>query len=57
MAAAMDGARVISNPIEGDVADILSLRKARLIGTRIERARVVLSGELKKAFFGVTFYI
>ncbi|MDG2018795.1 MAG: 50S ribosomal protein L15 [Porticoccaceae bacterium] len=37
------------NLIEGDVADIEALLKARLINTNISRAKVMASGELKKA--------
>ncbi len=37
------------NLIEGDVVDIESLRKAGLINNNIARAKVILSGELKKA--------
>jgi large subunit ribosomal protein L15 len=37
------------NLIEGDVADIEALLKARLINNNISRAKVVLSGEIKKA--------
>jgi len=37
------------NLIEGDVADIEALRKARLISNSITRAKVIASGELKKA--------
>ena len=37
------------NLIEGDVADIEALLKARLINNNISRAKVIASGELKKA--------
>jgi large subunit ribosomal protein L15 len=37
------------NLIEGDVADIEALRKASLINNSITRAKVIASGELKKA--------
>jgi len=37
------------NLIEGDVADIEALLKARLINNNISRAKVIVSGELKKA--------
>lgn len=37
------------NLIEGDVADIEALLKARLINNKISRAKVIASGELKKA--------
>ena len=37
------------NLIDGDVADIEALRKARLINNSITRAKVIVSGELKKA--------
>ena len=37
------------NLIEGDVADMEALLKARLINNKISRAKVIASGELKKA--------
>jgi large subunit ribosomal protein L15 len=37
------------NKIEGDTADLDALRKAGLVNTSITRARVFLSGELKRA--------
>jgi large subunit ribosomal protein L15 len=37
------------NLIEGDVADIEALLKARLINNNISRAKVIVSGEIKKA--------
>ncbi|MGB1383554.1 MAG: 50S ribosomal protein L15 [Porticoccaceae bacterium] len=37
------------NLIEGDVADMEALLKARLINNNISRAKVIASGELKKA--------
>ena len=37
------------NLIEGDVADMAALLKARLINNNISRAKVIASGELKKA--------
>jgi large subunit ribosomal protein L15 len=37
------------NLIEGDVADMEALLKARLINNNISRAKVIVSGELKKA--------
>ena len=37
------------NLIEGDVADLEALLKARLINNNISRAKVIVSGELKKA--------
>lgn len=37
------------NAIEGDVADLEALRKAGLINGSIERAKIFLAGELKKA--------
>ena len=37
------------NLVEGDVADLASLRKAGLINANHQRAKVVLSGELDKA--------
>ena len=37
------------NLIEGDVADMAALLKARLINNNISRAKVIVSGELKKA--------
>lgn len=37
------------NLIEGDVADIEALLKARIINNNISRAKVIASGELKKA--------
>jgi large subunit ribosomal protein L15 len=37
------------NLIEGDVADLEALLKARLINNNISRAKVIASGELKKA--------
>jgi len=37
------------NLIEGDVADIEALLKARLINNNISRAKVIASGEIKKA--------
>ncbi len=36
------------NAVKGDVADLAALREAGLITTSIERAKVFLSGELKK---------
>lgn len=39
------------NKVEGDVVDMEALRKASLINANIKRAKVFLSGELKK---GVT---
>ena len=36
------------NLIEGDVADIEALLKARLINNNISRAKVIVSGEIKK---------
>ncbi len=35
--------------VEGDVVDIASLRKAGIISGAIERAKVIASGEIKKA--------
>jgi len=37
------------NLIEGDVADIEALLEARLINNNISRAKVIVSGEIKKA--------
>ena len=37
------------NLIEGDVADMEALLKARLINNNISRAKVIAAGELKKA--------
>ena len=37
------------NLIEGDVADMEALLRARLINNNISRAKVIVSGELKKA--------
>ncbi len=37
------------NKVEGDTADLDALRKAGLVNTSITRARVFLSGELKRA--------
>ena len=37
------------NLIEGDVADMEALLKARLINKNISRAKVIASGEIKKA--------
>jgi large subunit ribosomal protein L15 len=37
------------NSIEGDVVDLEALRKANLINANIERAKIFLSGELKKS--------
>ena len=37
------------NLIEGDVADMAALLKARLINNNISRAKVIASGELKKS--------
>ncbi len=37
------------NKVEGDVADLDALKKADLISENIKRAKVFLSGELKKA--------
>jgi len=37
------------NLIEGDVADMEALLKARLINNNISRAKVIVSGEIKKA--------
>lgn len=37
------------NAIEGDVVDLAALKNADLIKSNVERARVFLSGELKKA--------
>jgi large subunit ribosomal protein L15 len=37
------------NLIEGDVADIEALLKARLINNNISRAKVIVSGEINKA--------
>ncbi len=37
------------NKIEGDVADLAALKAAGLIGGAIKRAKIFLSGELKKA--------
>ena len=37
------------NLLEGDVADLDALRKAGLINCRIKRAKIFLSGELKRA--------
>ena len=35
--------------VEGDVVDLLSLKAANLIGHQIQRAKVILSGEINKA--------
>ncbi len=37
------------NKIEGDVADLLALKAANIVGENIKRAKVVLSGSLEKA--------
>jgi large subunit ribosomal protein L15 len=37
------------NSIEGDVVDLEALRKADLINANIKRAKIFLSGELKKS--------
>ena len=37
------------NSIEGDVVDLGALRKANLINANIKRAKIFLSGELKKS--------
>lgn len=37
------------NKVDGDTADLQTLRKAGLIDTSITRARIFLSGELKRA--------
>ncbi len=37
------------NSIEGDVVDLEALRKANLINANIKRAKIFLSGELKKS--------
>lgn len=37
------------NAIEGDVADLDALRKAGLVNGSVERAKIFLAGELKKA--------
>lgn len=34
------------NQVEGEVVDLLALKKARLVGSSAERARIFLSGEL-----------
>lgn len=34
------------NHIEGDLVDLLALKRARLVGSNAERARIFLSGEL-----------
>ena len=38
------------NKSAGDVVDMASLRKARLINASIERARIMLSGDVTRAF-------
>jgi large subunit ribosomal protein L15 len=38
------------NAVEGDVVDLAALKSADLVKSDVERARVFLSGELKKAF-------
>ena len=35
--------------VEGDVVDLEALKKADVIGEKIQRARVILSGEIKSA--------
>ena len=35
--------------VEGDVVDLAALKKADVIGEKIQRARVILSGEIKSA--------
>ena len=35
--------------VEGDVADLLSLKAANIIGHKIKRAKVILSGEINSA--------
>jgi large subunit ribosomal protein L15 len=35
--------------VEGDVVDLLSLKKANVIGQQIKRAKVILSGEINQA--------
>ena len=35
--------------VDADVIDLETLKKADIIGEKIQRARVILSGELKKA--------
>ena len=35
--------------VEGDVVDLVALKKADIIGEKIQRARVILSGEIKSA--------
>jgi large subunit ribosomal protein L15 len=35
--------------VEGDVVDLAALKKADIIGEKIQRARVILSGEIKSA--------
>lgn len=35
------------NHIEGDVVDLLALKKARLVTSSVERARIFLAGELR----------
>lgn len=37
------------NSVEGDIVDLEALRKADLINANIKRAKIFLSGELKKA--------
>ncbi len=37
------------NKVEGDVADLLALKAANIIGENIKRAKVVLSGSIEKA--------
>lgn len=34
------------NQVEGEVVDLLTLKRARLVGSNAERARIFLSGEL-----------
>jgi large subunit ribosomal protein L15 len=35
--------------VEGDVVDLEALKKADIVGEKIQRARVILSGEIKTA--------
>ena len=35
--------------VEGDIADLKSLQKARVIGLHVDRAKVILSGEVTRA--------
>ena len=35
--------------VEGDIADLAALKAADIIGDKIKRARVILSGEIKQA--------